>query len=277
MIHFVTALDCEASPIIHRYGLKPCGNHGRARFFAGDNARLVVSGVGQLRSAIATTALGARFPETGPIWLNVGIAGHREAELGTGFIANRVSSEDAKDVYYPQTVAPAPWRGISVRTLGAPSMEYPFDCLSEMEAFGFYTAALATATLEFIHVFKVVSDNATHSLEGKLSKDSVSERIASHLDSIERFAQATLENRPGVEVSDWVEVTRLEIQSIHHLSATYKHKLAKQLKQLSHLLTNGEKKVFADRFKGQNKREVFETIEREIDSLSAKRLCYGLG
>jgi len=277
MIHFVTALDCEARPIIHRYGLKPCGSHGRARFFGGENARLVVSGVGQLRSSIATTALGTRFPESGPIWLNVGIAGHRDAELGSGFIANRVSSEDTRDVYYPQTVATAPWPGIEVRTLRASSTDYQFDCLSEMEAFGFYTAALATATLEFIHVFKVVSDNASDSLEDKLDKDTISDRIASHLDSIERFAQATLKNQPIDKASDWVESTRLEIQSHHHHSATDKHTLAKKLKQLSHLLTDGEKKVFSDRLTGRNKREVFDTIEREIDSLSAKRLCSGLG
>ena len=119
-----------------------------------------------------------------------------------------------------------------------------------MEAFGFYTAALATATLEFIHVFKVVSDNASDSLEDKLDKDTISDRIASHLDSIERFAQATLKNRPGDKASDWVEGTRLKIQSIHHLSSTDKHKLAKKLKPLSHLMTDGEKKVFSDQNRG---------------------------
>ena len=275
MIHFVTALDCEARPLIHRYGLKPCGSHGRARFFANDMARLVVSGVGELRSAIATTALACRFPNSGKIWLNVGIAGHRDAAIGSGFIANRVSSDNSKDVYFPQIVARAPWPGIETRTLRAPSTCYQPNCLFDMEAYGFYSAALAVSTLEFIHVFKAVSDNATNAAIKTLDKEAVSESIATHLEQIEFFAQKTLENQVIEEISDWVKVARLEVQSTHRLSETDKHWLNEKLGQLSHLLDESDRKDFSNRLIGRDKRGVFDLIEKEIDKLSSQHLCPG--
>ena len=277
MIHFVTALDCEARPLIHRYGLKPCGSHGRARFFSGDKARLVVSGVGELRSAIATTALAWRFPDSSAVWLNVGIAGHRDAAIGSGFIANRVSSENSKDVYFPQTVTRAPWPGIESRTLRAPTTNYQPNCLLEMEAYGFYSAALATATLEFIHVFKVASDNANHTTIKTLDKEAVSESIASHIERIEFFVQRTLENQVIEETSDWMKAVRLEIQSIHRLSETDRHWLAEKLGQLSHLLEENDKRDFSNRLTGRDKRGVFDFIEKEVDRLSSQRLCPGIG
>lgn len=277
MIHFVTALDCEALPIIHRYGLKPCGSHGRARFFAGEKARLAVSGVGELRSAIATTALDSRFPRGRPLWLNVGIAGHRDAPLGHAFIANRVSSDSSRDVYFPQTVAQGPWPGIETRTLSAPSTNYQTERLFDREAYGFYTAALATATLEFVHVIKVVSDNAANPASNTLSKGTVSESIDSHLCAIETFAEEALKFQAIDEEGDWVESIRSEIRSNHHLSETERHRLNEKLKQLSHLLNHVEKGQFADQLIDRNKREIFEAIDSEIDSLSSQRICSRLG
>lgn len=275
MIHFVTALDCEARPLIHRYGLKPCGSYGRARLFASEKARLVVSGVGELRSAIATTALACRFPDSGKIWLNVGIAGHRDAAIGSGFIANHVSSDNSKDVYFPQIVARAPWPGIETRTLRAPSTYYQPNCLFDMEAYGFYSAALAASTLEFIHVFKVVSDNATNIAIKNLDKEAVSESIAVHLEQIEFFAQKTLENQVFEEISDWVKAAYLEVQSTQRFSETDKHWLNEKLGQLSHLLDECDKRDFSNRLIGRDKRGVFDLIEKEIDKLSSQHLCPG--
>ena len=275
MIHFVTALDCEARPLIRRYFLKPCGSYGRARFFASEKARLVVSGVGELRSAIATTALACRFPDSGKIWLNVGIAGHRDAAIGSGFISNRVSSDNSKDVYFPQIVARAPWPGIETQTLRAPSTNYQPNCLLDMEAYGFYSAALAVSTLEFVHVFKVVSDNATNIAIKTLDKEAVSECIAAHLEQIEFFAQKTLENHVIEETSDSMNAASLEIQSTQRFSETDKHWLNEKLGQLSHLLDECDKKDFSNRLIGRDKREVFDLIEKEIDKLSSQRLYTG--
>ena len=277
MIHFVTALDCEARPLIRRYGLKPAGSHGRARFFVGESARLVVSGVGELRSAIATTALASRFPESGEIWLNVGIAGHRDAAIGSGFIANRVSSDNSKDIYFPQSLVRAPWPGIETRTLNAPSTDYQPNCLFDMEAFGFYSAALAASTLEFIHVFKVVSDNATNAATKALSKEAVSEQINSHLEIIESFALSTLDNQATHETCEWVEAVRFNIHSCHHLSETDKHWLSGKLRQLSHLLDDTEKSGFSYQLADRDKKSVFNLIEKEIDRVSYQRLCSRIG
>ncbi len=235
----------------------------------------MVSGVGELRSAIATTALACRFPDSGKIWLNVGIAGHRDAAIGSGFISNRVSSDNSKDVYFPQIVARAPWPGIETQTLRAPSTNYQPNCLLDMEAYGFYSAALAVSTLEFIHVFKVVSDNATNIAIKTLDKEAVSESIAAHLEQIEFFAQKTLENHVIEETSDSMKAASLEIQSTQRFSETDKHWLNEKLGQLSHLLDECDKKDFSNRLIGRDKREVFDLIEKEIDKLSSQRLYTG--
>ena len=113
-----------------------------------------------------------------------------------------------------------------------------------MEAYGFYSAALAASTFEFIHVFKAVSDNATSTAIKTLDKEAVSESIAAHLEQIEFFAQKTLENQVFEGISDWVKAARLEVQSAHHLSETDKHRLNEKLRRLSHLLTKAIRETF---------------------------------
>ena len=144
-----------------------------------------------------------------------------------------------------------------------------------MEAYGFYSAALAASTLEFIHVFKAVSDNATNASIKTLDKEAVSESIAAHLEQIEFFAQKTLENRVFEETSDWVKAARLEVQSTHHLSETDKHRLNEKLGQLSHLMDESDQRDFSNRLIGRDKHGVFDLIEKEIDKLSSQHLCPG--
>ena len=71
----VVALDCEARPLLSRFGLKRCSGDAW-RMYEGNGITLVVSGVGRVRSAMALSALLAAHPEPSRAMLwNIGICG----------------------------------------------------------------------------------------------------------------------------------------------------------------------------------------------------------
>jgi hypothetical protein len=122
----------------------------------------VVSGVGRLAAAAATAYLEAFLGETGDRpWLNVGVAGHSRLPLGTPVLAHKISSRDRSDRWYPGLLVDWSGESAEVCTVSSPDTDYPGDCLYDMEAAGFYAMACRFSSVELVHCFKVVSDNAS--------------------------------------------------------------------------------------------------------------------
>ncbi|MCB0340373.1 MAG: hypothetical protein KDD53_12250, partial [Bdellovibrionales bacterium] len=61
MIAIVTALHCEAKPIIDHFGLKKDAQSHQFEVFLSDEYLLLISGVGKIKAAIGTTYLLARY------------------------------------------------------------------------------------------------------------------------------------------------------------------------------------------------------------------------
>lgn len=165
MIRLVTALDCEARPLLDRFRLRRDHSAQGFPFYrnaAGD--ALIVSGVGRAASAAAVAYLYARLAaEQAPAgaWLNVGVAGHAERPPGTAYLAHRISSADGARVWYPPIVIEPPCAAAAVVTVDQAETGYPQDALYEMEAAGFFPTACRFVSAELVQVFKVVSDNRT--------------------------------------------------------------------------------------------------------------------
>jgi len=81
MIHFICALRCEALPIIEYYGLRYLSDAQFFGIYVSDNRNisLTVTGMGKL-AATAGTIYSYTKLDCGPgdVWLNVGVAGHRQ-------------------------------------------------------------------------------------------------------------------------------------------------------------------------------------------------------
>lgn len=189
MIHFVTALPCEAKPLIDHYRLKPSSAKSLLQIYASDNVSLIISGVGKANSATAVACLqGITKTNEHITWLNVGIAGHANMEIGTSALAHKITDASTGQNWYPAFVTKPNIPTASLLTVEQPEQDYREDTLYDMEAAGFFAAANRFAPSELIHCFKCISDNRA-SPAGHISKKIVTELIAAQLKTIFTLAE----------------------------------------------------------------------------------------
>ncbi|MDE0767365.1 MAG: hypothetical protein OSB19_03160 [Opitutaceae bacterium] len=274
MLHFSTALHCEAQGIIAHYDMKPSGGHGRAQFFEGEKARLAITGVGALNSAIATTALGSKYPNDETIWLNVGICGHLDAPIGNPFIANRISSNTSRDTLYPQFPWKSNIKGIELQTLSEPSTDYKTNQAFDMEGFGFYKAALAFASTEFIHCIKVVSDNAAQPASSHFDKHAIARMIELQIPVIETLCESIDELRPKKPSSNWSSSFIQKAKARFRFTETETHQLNKRVTQLDAILQQDEKtKTDLLLIESSNKKTFLSQLQSTLNQFSTRNIC----
>ncbi len=186
MINFVAALPVEAKPLITYYLLQPVSSKP-FHVYRNDDIRLVVSGIGKEKSKQAVSFLhDLFFPHPFPLpggegrgegeaWINIGIAGHRDHEIGTGVLAHKITDSKSEKSWYPAFVFHPPVTTDSVLTVHSAESRYESPYVYDMEASGFYEAALRHSTAELVHCYKVISDNA------KSSHRNVTPRLAEQM------------------------------------------------------------------------------------------------
>lgn len=200
MIYLHTALPAEARPLIDRYHLRAVYSDSPFRLYAGASARLVVSGVGKVATAAAVAYAQARFADEPAPWLNIGIAGHARAAIGTAFVAHKIVDVATGNTFYPFFGCATSHRSTCVYSVDQPTEDYAQDDAKngafDMEACAFVATAQRFVPAELAHSFKVVSDNPQSSWR-TIKREQVQECIAQHLPNIDALiellvAQGTL-------------------------------------------------------------------------------------
>src|SRR3989338_8741295 len=142
MVNFVIALACEARPIVERYELKAIPRSEPFRVYEGNGKRLIVSGVGKIRTASATAFLHAFSGALrNQVWINLGIGGHSERAIGEGVLAHKITDHASGQSWYPPILFEPPCATESILTVDRPETEYREPWVYEMEAAGFYDTA----------------------------------------------------------------------------------------------------------------------------------------
>ncbi len=160
MINVVTALQCEAKPLIGHFRLKGENSAAGFRLYHNEQMRLIVTGVGKLNSAAACAYLYARFGEVqDEAWLNLGIAGHATEAVGSALLMQKISDQGSGLSWYPPLLFDAPCDSATCLTVERPCNSYPASDCVEMEAAGFCAASSRFASTELIHCLKIISDN----------------------------------------------------------------------------------------------------------------------
>mgnify|MGYP006156107111 CR=1 FL=1 len=168
-VNIVVAHGLEAKALVKILGLKrekTCSDF--LEYGNSNNLRLLVSGVGKVAVAAAVNHLGEQQGlDNGEkrAWLNIGIAGHRNAPLGSGWLGNKITDQRSGSSAYPPQLIDGIQLG-SVVTVDEPENSYPLNAAYEMEASAFYTEATKYSTAELVQIFKIISDN----LENPLSE-----------------------------------------------------------------------------------------------------------
>lgn len=189
MIHFVVALRAEAAPLLRHYDLRATEDSiAGFPIFRSDRHALVVAGVGKTRAAAGTALLRDRARSSrADVWLNVGIAGHRDKRVGALVRAHTVVDEATGKRFFPARLGgPALDRAV-VRTVDRPEDAFATDDVYEMEASGFVDTAVRFSTIELVQCLKIVSDNRATGTED-ITRDFVRGLVEAHLESIDALA-----------------------------------------------------------------------------------------
>jgi len=180
-VNLTCALPSEASPIIETFGLKLVATQP-FKTYSKANTRLIISGIGKIRSQAAVEFISNQDGHLDrPVWINYGIAGHRELDLGSAVLADKVSSTNKKTAWYPGLSFDVPCRTGEIRSFDSPVTVYPDNVCCEMEASGFLTAVSKIAPNELSHVLKIISDNARTRLDD-VNREFVRTLIKSNVD-----------------------------------------------------------------------------------------------
>ena len=161
-VNIIVAHGLEAKALVRMLELER--HHFSSEFVEYSNSNklhLLVSGIGKEAITAAVTYLGEQqTSDSGEIraWLNIGIAGHRDASLGNAWLGNKITDQSSGASAYPPQLIEGIEVG-SVVTVDEPENSYPLDAAYEMEASAFYAEATKYSTAELVQVFKVISDN----------------------------------------------------------------------------------------------------------------------
>lgn len=186
MIHLIVALHCEAKPLIDYFKLK-LQEQSPFEIYQNETMKLIISKVGCLNAASAASYLGAQSKNA--LWLNIGLAGHLSAKVGSLFLVSKIALKESNKVFYPYLPLKQEIARSSLLTLDKPSQEYQEDLLYDMEGYGFYFAASKFTSLERVQLLKIVSDGPQVNLKSITSSVATS-LIQSQLDSIHAFIES---------------------------------------------------------------------------------------
>lgn len=227
MLHLLCALHCEAKPWIDHFRLQRQPQLSGFECYRNQQVWLVISGIGGLSMAAASAWLAGQ--QTRPaLWLNVGIAGHAEAEPGQLFVLNKVSAANQQNRYYPPQLLRRGPPGQACLSIDQEQSDYPEHELLDMEAWAFQHIARRFQSAELVQALKVVSDNRLNS--PTRDKAHISHLIATALpaalDAIKQW-QSLLE----LQQQESVDALQQELQQRLHFSRTQAQQLHRLLQQ----------------------------------------------
>lgn len=193
MKFIITALHVEARPLIQHFGLKKDPASKRLSVYRKDDLCLAVSGTGKVKSATATAWLLGRYGvDEGSIMLNFGFCGATDPAMATGelLVINKITDAATGRSFYPEMLLKAglPERMVVTYDAMVTQENAPDagDAVVDMEASGFFQAAVGFLPVSRILCLKLVSDH----LEGKhLHKEKMSALIESKLPQLEAIIE----------------------------------------------------------------------------------------
>lgn len=186
------ALNCEAKPWVDFYHLKKSIDRPfKVYSKPGFEIEIVITGIGANSMSTAVGWIAGRADLQQRVWLNLGIAGHLDRQIGE---AVRVHSFiDATDLSHNYPPLVAKWSGDSeaLMSVNAPTNSYPDAAMVDMEGLAFYRSAIMFSSPELVSSIKVISDNQEHSVE-RLNATKISQLMHSHVDTVNRFTDSLL-------------------------------------------------------------------------------------
>jgi len=159
LLNLLIAHMPEAKPLLSQFALAEVARTPSPVFANDEGIYLTVTGNGTDAMTTAIEALASwQGDHVAPAWLNIGIAGHGSAEVGSGFLINKINDALSGNAQFPTPGA----TGLPVSalyTVAEIERSYPQAAAYDMEGSAFWEAASSYGQLDQIQLFKIVSDN----------------------------------------------------------------------------------------------------------------------
>ncbi len=195
ILYIYVALPCEAKPLVDHFKLKKQVAVNPFAVYFNKYICLTVTGLGKSAMAAGVAYTQALFGSIKPEFIiNLGVAGHRDFDVGALFLMTKITDADSQRSYYPSLVFPMPYLTASVLTVSKPVTDYYASTLFDMEASAFYETAIRFTSREFIFCLKVISDNQASTIENIKPKQVV-DWVAKHLEVIEYLLNLALKQK----------------------------------------------------------------------------------
>ena len=160
MIYVVVAMTAEARPLVAHFQLERVTELEPLSIFRGADLALITSSVGKDAAGVAVDQLAKAFAsDKPPVWLNIGVAGHRSLEVGTAVLARSVTDGDTGQVFELTPPDDLHLEIGDVRTVSHVETQFETEALYEMEAAAFCERAAEHTSGPLVQVLKIVSDN----------------------------------------------------------------------------------------------------------------------
>lgn len=265
MLNLIVATQAEADPVISELKLRKISSS--LICYQNDDVHLVITGIGKCNTATACGWLANKTIQTDAtnhthvVWMNFGIAGHLDADIGSCFRAHKITDLATKKVWFPHPLINN-FPSLDLITVDQPLLQYRTDQLHDMEASAFVEAARKFSNAELVQSLKVVSDNSDHPLEVVNAK-LTTRLIADNLETIISFLWA-LKSLSGTVVAPENTIAKT-IKEHWHFSVSQKVLLERLLQRHNVLL--GPLGDIPDALNDvKSSKEVLAWLQKTVDS-----------
>jgi adenosylhomocysteine nucleosidase len=264
-VFLYTALPCEARPLIDYYRLKKETTLHAFSVHRNGAITLTITGIGKTAMAAGVAYTHAKFHEPrNPVILNIGIAGHRNENLGALFLADKITDADIGRHFYPPLAFTLPCSTLALQTHAKPQSCYPETALCDMEGSAFYETATRFSTGELCHCLKVVSDNS-HTPSSAIDAARATGLIADNLDTITAIV-LNLTQMQGVIGHEANNLPLFDdINQRYRLTVSQQLQLKKLLIRLAGL--NSENRLDIGSIEAINGKEFLLRLNQQLDAL----------
>ncbi|MGN0144480.1 MAG: hypothetical protein ACI398_05815 [Clostridium sp.] len=180
MITICTATYVEAEPFIKNFNLKKNLCELKFQIFNNNDMRLIITGIGKIKSAIALTYLFTKYkPSFSDILINIGLCGssNKNYNIGDIFLCNKIIDHDSNKTYFTDILFKHPFKETSIETCSsvAGSNTILQSELTDMESSGIYESALTFIQPHEVFFIKIISDYlSTDKIDINIIKDILS-------------------------------------------------------------------------------------------------------
>ena len=209
MIYLVIALNQEALPIIRHFKLKKNLNHNKFDVYENDQIKLIISGTGKIKSAIATTYILLKEPpKKSDKILNIGICGSvsEKNKIGQIQVINKIEDNSSDKIYYPEILYTHNFSESALTTYEVPiykSKHKNTDKLIDMEASGFFESANMFVLSHNIIILKIVSDYLSdEKFSGAFVQSLIEKNIPYMITILNQARKKTTIQAPETEILD---------------------------------------------------------------------------